>query len=65
MQGADNDSDLLQNSALFGGSVLHGEPVSLQKPEVSLHLRLPYKLQVLCIIGMPQIHLLKACLVPW
>lgn len=38
MQGADNDSDLLQNTALYGGRVLHGEPVSLPAPEGSLHL---------------------------
>ncbi|BDA42678.1 probable AP2-like ethylene-responsive transcription factor PLT2 at N-terminal half [Coccomyxa sp. Obi] len=36
MQGAENDSELLQNSAIFGGSVLHGEPVTLRPSEESL-----------------------------
>lgn len=36
MQGAENESELLQNSAIFGGSVLHGEPVTLRPPEDNL-----------------------------
>lgn len=38
MQGADNDSDLLQNPSMFGASVLHGQPVTLHVPEVCVHL---------------------------